>query len=697
MSLLRAATDVGGTFTDVVYFEIEESTGACLKTEAAKVDTVPNGFDTGVMNALSKAELRIEDLAFFVHGSTVVINTLTERKGAKTALITTAGFRDILEIGRGNRPDIFNFNFRKPAPFVRRSLRAELVERTDHRGTVLKKVELDGLPTLLEGFRRNGIESIAVCFLHAYANPENERQTVDRVRMLAPDMSVLASHEISREWREYERCSTTVLAAYVHPIAAAYLSSLATHLSKRGLRSTPYIMQSSGGMATIAAAKRNPIALLESGPASGVYAAAYLGGLIGEQNIISLDIGGTTAKCALIEGGAVQVSTDYSIERTRNNPGYPVQTPVVDLVEIGNGGGSIASLDHGGKLHVGPESAGAMPGPAAYGRGGKKPTTTDANLLLGRIDPEGFAGGEISPDWNAIREAFSPMAADLGVSTSDLARGIVRIANANMAAALRLVSTNKGHDPRNFVLMAFGGGGPMHAVALAEELRIPRVIVPVSSSVFSAWGMLLSDLRRDYVQTNATALNPFTVSAINRVLESMTAQAEADFRAELGDVSAIVFDHYADMRYQGQEHTVKVALSWSERGGVDHDVSAQRFHAAYERKYAYRLAAQIEIVNLHLVARIVVPKPQLPRRQPSAGAPERAVVSKRQVDFDHHGIHDATIYDGLRLDSGATLQGPAVIQEASATVVVPPGWVVSVDTYGNYHISSKAHGEASRV
>ncbi len=684
---VRAATDVGGTFTDLVYYEVDAKTGRCGTIRTAKVDTTPPEFERGVMNALRKGGVDSADLEFFAHGATVVINAITERKGAKVGLITTRGFRDVLEIARGNRPDLFNFNFRKPAPFVERHLRAELEERCNYRGEIEADVNLVELPTILQHFRREDVQSIAICFLHAYLNPANEAKTLAAVRGLWPEVSVVASHELSREWREYERTSTTVLSAYVHPVAIRYIESLERELLNSGFKRAPYMMLSNGGIASVATAKANPVAMVESGPASGIYAAAHLGALLGEHNLIVLDIGGTTAKCALIEAGEVKITTDYYVERTRRTPGYPIQTPVSEIVEIGNGGGSIAWVDGGGKLHVGPQSAGAMPGPVAYGRGGREPTTTDANLLLGRIDPRSFAGGEIEPQWDAVHAAFQSLGKKLGLSAVEAARGVVRIANANMANALRLVSTNKGYDPREFALMAFGGGGPMHAVALAEDLKIPNVIVPANSAVFSAWGMLLTDLRRDYVRTHLLSLTAKAVEEIVAQFRSMESEATANFAREgIGAAAqATTCEYLADMRYLGQEHTVKVPMPL--RGGViDVEQAAEVFHATHERRFTYRLPNAIQIVNFHLVARVLVPKPELPRKSPTRRRLEDAVMTRRQVDFDAKGVHEAVIYDGGKLEPGAGFAGPAVVQESMVTLVVGPDHRVSTDEFGSYHV-----------
>jgi N-methylhydantoinase A len=687
---IRAATDVGGTYTDLVFYAVSE-TGQCGTVRTAKIDTTPPHFERGVMAALAKGGVSGADLAFFAHGSTVVINAITERKGARVGLIATQGFRDVLEIARGNRPDLFNFSFQKPRPFIERHLRRELAERCNYKGEIEREVDLTELPAILQHFRDEGVEAVAVCFLHAYRNPANERKVTAAIRAAWSGVSVIASHEISREWREYERASTTVLSAFVHPVTQRYIDSLEHELTGAGLTRPPFMMLSNGGIATVATAKANPVAMVESGPASGIYAAAHLGRLIGEPNLIVLDIGGTTAKCALIEGGEIKISTGYYVERSRQSPGYPIQTAVSEIVEIGNGGGSIAWVDAGGKLHVGPQSAGAVPGPVAYGRGGREATTTDANLLLGRIDPKSFAGGELTPDWDAVNRVFTELGKKLGVSAADAARGVVRIANANMTNALRLVSTNKGYDPRDFALMAFGGGGPMHAVALARELKVPRVIVPVNSAVFSAWGMLLTDLRRDSLQTHLIPLSPATADALLAQFVAMQAEAAAGFAGdgiETGN-GALRFDYLLDMRYQGQEHTVKIPISLSSTA-PDVTQIADLFHAAYEKSYTYRLPSAIQIVNFHLVSRVAVPKPDLPKVRGTGRRLEDTVIGTRRVDFGSEEVLDAVIYNGNLMEPGMELRGPAVIQEPVVTLVVPPGERVTIDDYGSYHVQLKS-------
>jgi len=678
---MRVATDVGGTFTDLVY-------NVDGKLHTAKVDTTPPDFESGVINSLNKARVNIDEIEFFAHGSTVIINAITERKGVKTALITTKGFRDVLEIARGNRPDLFNFNFRKPKPFVERYLRLELDERVNYKGEISKDLDLTSLPDLLAFLKAEKVEAIAIAFLHAYINPANEIAAAKAIAKLWPEVSVLASHQISREWREYERTNTTVLSAYIHPVAKTYIESLQARLAAKGFKQAPYLMQSNTGISSVKAVLENPISMIESGPASGIFAAAWLGKEIEANNLLVLDIGGTTAKCTLIENGQIRVSTDYHIEKTNTNPGYPIQTPVSEIVEIGNGGGSIAWVDEGKKLHVGPQSAGAMPGPAAYGKGGTFPTTTDANLLLGRIDKNNFVGGEVEPDLDAVYKAFEPLEKSLNMSREELARGVVRVANSNMTNALRLVSTNKGHDPREFSLIAFGGGGAMHAVALAEELNIPRVIVPANSAVFSAMGMLLTDIRRDYVQTKLLRLDENGISNVSSLFADMQQQAKADFDAEKSDnnIAEPTFSYNLDMRYNGQEHTVKVPATLNNEGKFDLEEIASTFHSSHEQRYTYTLETDIEVVNFHLVAIISVEKPTLARKEASGKKVEDTLMHSRKVDFDQHGIHETSVYNGLEMEAGMQLQGPAIIQEPSVTLVISPGHDAEVDSFGNYHV-----------
>jgi N-methylhydantoinase A len=432
--------------------------------------------------------------------------------------------------------------------------------------------------------------------------------------------------------------------------------------------------------------------MVESGPASGFWGAAELGRLIGVPNVLALDIGGTTAKCSLIENGQVKIMTDYWIERSSLSAGYPIMVPVVDLVEIGNGGGSIAWIDDFKKLHVGPRSAGASPGPASYGRGGTHATTTDANLALGRINAEFFCGGTVEADLDAVGRALDEISHSLGMTRVEAARGIVRIANSNMVNALKLVSMNRGHDPRDFALVAFGGGGPMHAVALATELSIAHVIVPRAADVFSAWGMLMSELRRDYFATRLVAFTDAHAKVIEQLSTELTDMVLAQFAAEVIDVARVRFERFGKFRYENQEHHVEVLLP---DGKLDSNVIkavSDAFHSAYEREYTYRLDAPVEFVGLHLVARADIGKLEpvrLPKTSRRVGDTRKG---RREVDYALEGVHTADIYDGDLLEPGMQLEGPAVIEMRGTTVLIHPHNKVRMDDYGNIHIHLQSSG-----
>jgi N-methylhydantoinase A len=682
----RVATDVGGTFTDIVSFQHDPITGAQI-VRVAKADTTPPDFERGVLDVLRKSAVPLHEIGFLAHGTTVVINALTERKGALTGLITTAGFRDVLEIARGNRPDFFNLRYIKPPPFVPRRLRRELPGRITFKGAELEPLDLSSLPPILDEFRAAGVRAVAVCFLHAYANTAHEERTVAEIRRLWPEVSVVASHQITREWREYERTSTTVLSAYVQPVAQRYLRRLSDELTGAGLGGGLYVMQSNCGIDTLEAVSEIPITMVESGPASGVWGAAELGRLIGEANVLALDIGGTTAKCSLIENGQVRLTSDYWIERSPTNAGYPIMVPVVDLIEIGNGGGSIAWADDLGKLHVGPQSAGAVPGPAAYGRGGQQATTTDANLALGRINPDYFCGGEIVADMAAVGRSLDALARRLDLSPVEVARGILRIANNNMVNALKLISVNRGYDPRDFTMVVFGGGGGMHGAALAAELGVRKVVVPAAAAVFSAWGMLMSDLRRDYIVTRLLDYEPANAAAIDALIQDVVARAMAKYAGEGIAAERVSFQCYGRMRYQNQEHSVEVPIPDGKFTISSVEAVGAAFHDIYQRQYTYRLDAPVEFVGLHVVASAAVGKLGVPERLVTGLDLADTVKGRREVDYALEGVHAATVYDGDRFEPCMAFRGPAVIEQSGSTTVIHPGQSVSIDRYGNIHIA----------
>lgn len=679
---MRVASDIGGTFTDLAY--LDEATGEVGMT---KVATTPANFAEGVVETLRRAELSVPDTSFFVHGSTIIINALTERKGARTGLITTKGFRDVLEITRANRPDIYNMYYTKPKPFVPRYLRLEVEERVNYKGEVLAPLSERDVHEAVKKLQAEDVEAIAVCFLHSYANPSHEVRCGEIISEIAPHIPLTLSHQITQEWREYERTSTVVLNGYVHPIAQAYLDNLEDDLTGMGMDSHMlHVMQSNGGSATFEAAKVAPINLVESGPVAGVIGAAFIGEMLGEPNVISLDIGGTTAKTSLVENSTPKITTEYKIEHRRDYAGYPILAPTIDIVEIGAGGGSIAWLDKAGALRVGPVSAGADPGPACYGWGGDEPTVTDANVLAGRINPDYFLGGEIPLDVEKAETAMKPIADAFDMSIEQAAMGVIRIADANMINALKLVSVRRGYDPRDFVLIAFGGGGAMHAGALMRELRVKKVIAPTEPAVFSAWGMLITDLRRDYIRTLITRTDQVEPEDLDGIYAEMEEQAQRELAAERVERGAMELQRFADMRYLGQEHTVKVPLPADKITAEAMPDVNERFHTLHEQTYTFRLDTPVELVNYHVTALGRVAKPDFRKLDGGQGSLEDARKGTRRVNFDELGFHEAAIYERDRLPVGITVKGPAVIEEPASTTVVFPGQALTRDEYGFLHI-----------
>lgn len=678
---MRVATDIGGTFTDLVFVDQQGKIGV------AKSHTTPPNFEKGVLDVINVSGINTDQLETFIHGTTVIINALTERKGVKTGLITTKGFRDVLEIARGNRPDLFNIHYEKPLPFVPRYLRQEVEERMNYKGEVVQALHKERLKEIIEYFKKEKVEAIAVSFLHSYSNPVHEIETVEYIKELWPEVAVTASHEVTREWREYERTSTTVLNSYVKPIASSYVDRLENKLKEVGNKSNKYIMQSNGGTTTFEQSKQTPINMVESGPVAGIYGSAILGNILGEKNIIAFDIGGTTAKCSLIDNGEVKVTTEYNIERTDRTAGYPIKVPVVDIVEIGNGGGSIAWIDEGGSLRVGPQSAGALPGPIAYGKGGTEPTTTDANLVVGRLSPKNF---DSEVDMEQVKKAIGEkIAKHFDTSVDEAALGIIRIANSNMLNALKLISVRKGYDPRDFALVAFGGGGSMHAPALAKELGVRKVIVPVATSVFSAWGMLMTDLRHDYIQTFIRRVEGIDFDELNKTLGNQEASAIDQYKKEGVKEESVLFSRFVDLRYVGQEHTVKVPVPNGQISNANMKQVIRKFHEAHEQLYTFKLEeSPTEIVNLHLIALGSVKKPELAKLENVGGTLQGALIEVRPVLFEEHGWIDTNVYNRNKLSPNAVMEGPVIVEEQSASTVVYPGQTVTVDAYGNLIIET---------
>jgi len=673
----RVAIDVGGTFTDLC--ALDERSGSLL---FVKDSTTPSNFANGVINVVGRSGLKGEQIDRFIGtGSTMVINALTEMKGAKTALVTTKGFRDVLEIQRSNRTDLYNFRYKKPEPFVPRRLRFEVEERVDSAGNVLMPLKGEDVVRAAEGCKKEGVEAVAVALYNSYANPKHELQCYETMKANLGSVPITLSHELTREWREYERTNTAVMNAFVQPKVEQYLDSLESMLRNLGIEIRLHVMQSNGGVSTFEQGKKTPVYQVESGPIGGVIGALNLGKVLGTENMITLDVGGTTAKTSLIDAGAFKINTDYNIGRTQFFSGYPVKVPVVDIVEIGAGGGSIAWADELGSLKVGPRSAGAEPGPACYGKGGSEPTITDAFLVAGVLDPDYFLGGEIKLQESLALKACRKLGEALGMSARQAALGVVRLATANMVNAMKLVSVRRGYDPREFAIVAFGGGGPMFAGALARELGVRTVLVPRVPGVFSAWGMLMTDLRHDYVQTKVVKFNIDTFKELLAIVERMTGTAYQQLEDEGIHRKDVRFEATFDMRYAGQEHTVPVPVPIGKAGSGALEVVAKRFHQAHQKQYDFTLKDPLEVVNVHLAAFGKVRKPKITQWKKVKGMGRRPTGSRRV--YLGKGYTRMAVHRRDLMPPGASVRGPAIIEESTSTTILWEKETLSVDRFGN--------------
>jgi len=594
---MSVAVDIGGTFTDLVAFD--PHTGAVRQSKAL---TTHGELPQGVWDCLRKANLTPRDAGTVVHGSTIAINIAIEEKGATTALVVTRGTRDVYKIGRQNRPEAYNFNFKRPVPLVPRSRTFEVEERLSASGERLIALEPDHIDAIVGQVRASGAAAVAVCFLHSYADPVHETAIGEQLRAQLPDVYVSLSHEIVREYREYERTSTTVMNAYIGPETSEYVGRMAESLEREQFAGRFLIMQSNGGVMSPETAKTLPVAMMESGPVGGVIAAARVGAVLERKNLITFDMGGTTAKTSLIKDSEVSVAQGYHIGGYAS--GHPVMFPVVDIIEVGAGGGSIAWIDEVGALKLGPHSAGSEPGPICYRRGGDRPTVTDANVVLGRIGAESFLGGEMPLDATAARrEIETKLGGPLDMSATEAAHGIVRIAVAKMSLAVRGVSVERGYDPRDFALVAMGGAGPLHAVEIARDLRIPEVIVPNLPAHFSALGMLMADVRHDYVRTYYRRLLEADYTQLGEIGAELRATGESALEDAGVEPSARRFQLSMDLRYVGQEFWLQVPVSPAELAARDTAAIHSRFNALHDHRFGHAaLDEPLEIVNVRLTA-----------------------------------------------------------------------------------------------
>ena len=659
MSTVLVGVDTGGTFTDIVLLQ-----DGSLRVH--KVLSTPDDPSRAILAGLRQLNV-LQHINILVHGSTVATNAVLERKGVVTGLITTAGFRDVLAIGRQTRPSLYDLRVQAVPPLVPRPLRVEVIERLDERGHVLIELEQASLDAALTLLRASGVESIAISLLFSFANPVHEQRVAEAARAMG--VYVSASCEVVPEFREYERTSTVVLNAYVGPLIDRYLERLEAALPDFAILR---IMQSNGGSISSATARREAARTLLSGPAAGVVGAAFVARTSGIDRIITLDIGGTSTDVAVVDGSVVETTSGKI-------GGYPIKLPLLDIHTIGSGGGSIAWFDVGGALRVGPASVGADPGPAAYDRGGTEATVTDAHVLLGRLIPDAFLGGSMQLNAERASEALTAIAQRLDTSLEEAALGIIRIANANMEAAICLISVERGGDPRQFTLVAFGGAGPLHACELATALRIPHVLVPATPGVLSALGMLIADTLKDYVRTIMLPLED-ALDVISSTLTILEEQGWSDLLAEGIATEHILIERSLDLRYVGQSYELTVPFN------ADIVRLAQDFHQEHERRFGYcDPKERIQVVNVRLKARGVTSHPELEQQE---ARPDTVIepLMKRSVIFaSSQGpvTYDTPIYERTALKPGPMLTGPAIITQYDTTTVVSPGWQARVDALGN--------------
>jgi N-methylhydantoinase A len=673
----RVAVDIGGTFTDVVY------TDADGRTIARKVSTTPEDITVGIIEGVKKASVEVAGLDAFVHGTTIALNALLEGKTPRVGLITTKGFRDVLEIMRTSRPIMYDLQQEKPVPLVPRQDRQEISARMTYTGETVTAVATDEVRAIGRTFAERGIGSIAVCLLHSYANPAHEQEVQRILSQELPDATISLSTDVSRMWREFERTSTTVSNAATKPIVGRYLGELERKLRADAFDGQVLIMQSNGGVMSATEARERPVSTLMSGPVGGVTGALAISRLLGhELNLVTLDIGGTSADVAIVDRGEAVTRTVGHIGR------WPVMVPMVDIESIGAGGGSIARVDEFGALLVGPQSAGADPGPACYGRGGSNATVTDANLVLGRIDPAYFLGGDLELEVEAAERAIREHVAEAyGMDVEQAAEGIVTVVNSNMTRLLWEVMIGRGYDPRDFALLAFGGGGPLHACELAQSLGISKLIVPPEPGTFSAAGILVADVRRDR-ERMMVGEEAGDADAVNAAFIQLEVEGKAQLEAEQAGHDSIDYVRSAELRYIGQDHWISVELP---RGQVDEPLTEARraFHDKHERLYGFRREeTPVELVRIQVAA-----IGRLPASAIAPGSTNGSAASRKARPlYANGGWIEATFVDRSALQVGEELVGPAVVEEPGSTTYVPPGCRLSCDVRGLLHIDIPLEG-----
>ena len=673
----RVGVDSGGTFTDVCLFDDESGQVAVWKVSSTP-DDPSRGIAQGVREGVERVGAVADAIVYFGHGTTVATNALIQHRGARTGLITTDGFRDLLEIGRQKRPDLYDLMADKPPALVSRDLRLEVPERARHDGSVEIPLDETAFRAAVRQLRAAGVQSVAVCFLYGFINTAHEATAARILHEEFPEAFSCVSHEVAPEFREFERMSTTVVNAYLGPVMHGYIQHLGERLRDLGIRATPHLTQSNGGVISFEQAARLPVRTVLSGPSTGVVGAREVGRLAGHPDLITFDMGGTSTDVALLSGGECRLSGEATVH------GYPVKAPMLDIHTVGAGGGSIAYLD-GGLLKVGPRSAGAHPGPVCYGLGNEEPTVTDANLLLGFLNPRHLLGGRMAVHHDLARAAIARLAASLGLDPMATALGILSVVTANMVRAIRVISVQRGYDPRDYTLIAFGGAGPLHAARLARELDIGRVLVPRNPGILCAMGLLLTDLRADFALTRLRAFGPEALPDMAEAFHALTARAAAWFRDEGIAPQDQHITRTVDMRYAGQNYELSVPLPDGDPGMHSLTALAEGFAAAHKRLYGFATEDEaVQLVTFRVEAAGLVPKARFTPQPLTGSDAARALIEQRPLwSPESNGFVLSPIYDRDRLEAGDRFSGPAVVEQMDATTLVPAGMAAFVDPWLN--------------
>lgn len=678
----KIGVDVGGTFTDVCMFN--QDSGEVLVHKIPSTPWDPSeAIGKGIQEILEINQVSPKSVAYLAHGTTVATNATLERKGSKTGIITTKGFRDLIELARQTRASLYDVQVEKPVPIIFRRMRKEVDERIASDGSIFKPLNIKEVEQVVDELKEEGAVSYAVCLLHSYINPSHEKLIKDVILARHPDAYVSISCEVLPEIREYERMTTTALNSYIGPIIGKYATYFKRRIKDMGMELIPYINQSNGGLMSIEMTFNNPIRTALSGPAAGVTGASYLTKIARVKNIITFDMGGTSTDVCLLEQNTAKLTTSKAIAE------FPVKVPMTDVTAVGAGGGSIAWIDSGGLMKVGPESAGAYPGPVAYGRGGDQPTVTDANVVLHRLNPKVLLGGRMQiNESEAFKSIGEKLAKPLGITPLDAARGIIRVVNSNMARAIRLVSVERGYDPREFVLVAFGGAGALHAVNVAKDLDIDKVMIPVNPGILSAMGLLVSDIRSDYVKTNILDFEIKHIDKINGIFKELVDTGDNWLNVEKIPQSQKQILKHADMRYLGQNFELSIPICFDEITADSIQQIKELFNREHKKEYGYcNEKAKIQIVNFRTTALGKVSKIQLKEHVDEGKNPDAAITEQREVFFEETGTYVATaIYNRDLLKTGNEISGPAIIEQMDATIVVPPRHSAKIDPFLNIMI-----------